>query len=73
MFLLGYCAYLDVENALDPLLLEMVGVDTKSLLISQPNSAENVLSIVDTLTKSGAVDVIVVDSVSDSFLCGISL
>ncbi|GJV70536.1 DNA repair protein RecA homolog 2, mitochondrial [Tanacetum coccineum] len=60
----GYCAYLDVENALDPLLLESVGVDTKNLLISQPNSAENLLSIVDTLTKSGAVDVIVVDSVA---------
>ncbi|KAI7726259.1 hypothetical protein M8C21_008603 [Ambrosia artemisiifolia] len=59
----GYCAYLDVENALDPKLLEMIGVNTKSLLISQPSSAENVLSIVDTLTKSGAVDVIVVDSV----------
>ncbi|XP_071737616.1 DNA repair protein recA homolog 2, mitochondrial [Rutidosis leptorrhynchoides] len=60
----GYCAYLDVENALDPMMLEMVGVNTKSLLISQPNSAENVLSIVDTLVKSGAVDVIVVDSVA---------
>ncbi|XP_024981802.1 DNA repair protein recA homolog 2, mitochondrial [Cynara cardunculus var. scolymus] len=60
----GYCAYLDVENALDPLLLESVGVNTESLLISQPNSAENLLSIVDTLTKSGAVDVIVVDSVA---------
>ncbi|KAI7726263.1 hypothetical protein M8C21_008607 [Ambrosia artemisiifolia] len=60
----GYCAYLDVENALDPKLLEMIGVNTKSLLISQPSSAENVLSIVDTLTKSGAVDVIVVDSVA---------
>lgn len=60
----GYCAYLDVENALDSLLLESVGVNTESLLISQPNSAENLLSIVDTLTKSGAVDVIVVDSVA---------
>lgn len=64
LFLVGYCAYLDVENALDPKLLEIIGVNTESLLISQPNSAENVLSIVDTLTKSGAVDVIVVDSVS---------
>ncbi|KAL4557984.1 hypothetical protein LXL04_036180 [Taraxacum kok-saghyz] len=60
----GYCAYMDVENALDPLLLETVGVDTKNLLISQPNSAENLLSIVDTLTQSGAVDVIVIDSVA---------
>ncbi|CAH1431470.1 unnamed protein product [Lactuca virosa] len=59
----GYYAYLDVENALDPLLLETVGVNTKSLLISQPNSAENLLSTVDTLTQSGVVDVIVIDSV----------
>lgn len=64
----GYCAYLDVENALDPQLLKMIGVNTESLLISQPNSAENLLSIVDTLTKSGAVDVIVVDSVSLLFV-----
>ncbi|KAL7594097.1 hypothetical protein Lser_V15G35222 [Lactuca serriola] len=59
----GYCAYLDVENALDPLLLETVGVNTKSLLISQPNSTENLLSIVDTLTQSGTVDVIVIENV----------
>ncbi|XP_059668376.1 DNA repair protein recA homolog 2, mitochondrial [Cornus florida] len=60
----GYCAYLDVENALDPLLAESIGVDTENLLISQPDSAENLLSMVDTLTKSGSIDVIVVDSVA---------
>nr|KAJ0210420.1 hypothetical protein LSAT_V11C400210720 [Lactuca sativa] len=53
-----------VENALDPLLLETVGVNTKSLLISQPNSAKNLLSIVGTLTQNGAVDVIAIDSVA---------
>ncbi|KAF4373655.1 hypothetical protein F8388_025349 [Cannabis sativa] len=60
----GVCAYFDVENAIDPFLVESMGVDTQSLLISHPNSAENLLSAVDTLTKSGAVDVIVVDSVA---------
>jgi len=62
--LAGYCAYLDVESALDLSLVESMGVNTKNLLISNPDCAENLLSMVDTLTKSGAVDVIVVDSVS---------
>uniref|UniRef100_A0A2N9G7V2 glucan endo-1,3-beta-D-glucosidase n=1 Tax=Fagus sylvatica TaxID=28930 RepID=A0A2N9G7V2_FAGSY len=61
---LGYCAYLDVENAMDPSLAESMGVNTENLLISRPSSAENLLSVVNTLTKSGAVDVIVVDSVA---------
>lgn len=60
----GYCAYLDVENAMNPLFAESIGVNTDNLLISQPDSAENLLSIVDTLTKSGSIDVIVVDSVA---------
>ncbi|GMY39529.1 DNA repair protein recA homolog 2, mitochondrial-like isoform X6 [Fagus crenata] len=60
----GYCAYLDVENAMDPSLAESMGVNTENLLISRPSSAENLLSVVNTLTKSGAVDVIVVDSVA---------
>lgn len=60
----GYCAYLDVENAMDPALAESIGVNTEELLISRPDSAENMLSIVDVLTKCGSVDVIVVDSVS---------
>ncbi|KAI3951428.1 hypothetical protein MKW92_035324 [Papaver armeniacum] len=50
----GYCAYVDVENALDPLLAESIGVNTEDLLVS----------VVDTLIKSGSIDVIVVDSVA---------
>ncbi|XP_021820192.1 DNA repair protein recA homolog 2, mitochondrial [Prunus avium] len=60
----GYCAYLDIENAMDPSLAESMGVNTENLLFSHPNSAENVLNVVDTLTKSGSLDVIVVDSVA---------
>ncbi|XP_010480995.1 PREDICTED: DNA repair protein recA homolog 2, mitochondrial isoform X2 [Camelina sativa] len=60
----GYCAYLDAENAMDPSLAESIGVNTEELLISRPDSAEKMLSIVDMLTKSGSVDVIVVDSVA---------
>ncbi|KAF5938186.1 hypothetical protein HYC85_025692 [Camellia sinensis] len=54
---------LTVENAMDPSLAEAIGVNTENLLISQPDSAENLLCMVDTLTKSGSIDVIVVDSV----------
>ncbi|TYI58593.1 hypothetical protein E1A91_D11G370800v1 [Gossypium mustelinum] len=60
----GYCAYFDVENAMDPSLAEAIGVNTQNLLISLPDCAENLLCAVDTLTKSGSVDVIVVDSVA---------
>ncbi|CAD5322589.1 DNA repair protein recA 2 [Arabidopsis thaliana] len=60
----GYCAYLDAENAMDPSLAESIGVNTEELLISRPSSAEKMLNIVDVLTKSGSVDVIVVDSVA---------
>ncbi|XP_077242585.1 RECA homolog 3 [Tasmannia lanceolata] len=60
----GYCAYFDVENAMDPSLAEAVGVNTENLLIARPNCAENSLSVVDTLVKSGSIDVIVVDSVA---------
>ena len=65
VLLAGSCAYLDVENAMDPSLVESMGINTQNLLISRPSSAENLLSVVNTLTRSGAVDVIVVDSVSD--------
>ncbi|KAI3471340.1 hypothetical protein Pfo_030705, partial [Paulownia fortunei] len=76
----GYCAYLDVENAMSPSLAESIGVNTDNLLISQPDSAENLLSVVDTLTKSGSISVIVVDSVAalvpqcevDALQCGSS-
>ncbi|OMO70247.1 hypothetical protein CCACVL1_19044 [Corchorus capsularis] len=60
----GYCAYLDVENAMDLSLVESIGVNTENLLIAHPDSAENLMCVVDTLTKSGSVDVIVVDSVA---------
>lgn len=51
---------------MNPSIVKSIGVNTDNLLISQPDSAENLLSMVDTLTKSGSVDVIVVDSVSSS-------
>ncbi|KAJ6912678.1 DNA repair protein recA [Populus alba x Populus x berolinensis] len=60
----GYCAFLDVENAMDHSLAKSMGVNTENLLISRPDCAENLLSVVNTLTKSGSVDVIVVDSVA---------
>ncbi|KAJ4978913.1 hypothetical protein NE237_009693 [Protea cynaroides] len=60
----GYCAYLDVENAMVASLAESIGVDTDNLLIARPGSAENCFRVVDTLAKSGSIDVIVVDSVA---------
>lgn len=68
VFLAGYCAYLDVENAMNPSFAESMGVNVDNLLISPPDSAENLLSMVNTLTKSGSMDVIVVDSVCDHLL-----
>lgn len=59
----GYCAFVDAEHALDPALAEAIGVNTQNLLLSQPDSGEQALSLVDTLIRSGAVDVVVVDSV----------
>ena len=60
----GTAAYIDVENALDPSYAHKLGVDVKNLIISQPESGEQALEIADTLIKSGAVDVVVVDSVA---------
>ncbi|KAM0926067.1 hypothetical protein ACQ4PT_003895 [Festuca glaucescens] len=60
----SYCAFVDAEHALDPSLAEAIGVDTSNLLLSQPDSAEQALSLVDTLIRSGSVDVVVVDSVA---------
>ncbi|XP_010269651.1 PREDICTED: DNA repair protein recA homolog 2, mitochondrial isoform X2 [Nelumbo nucifera] len=60
----GHCAYLDVENAMDPSLAESIGVNMDSFLIARPISAEKSLSVVNTLVKSGSLDVIVVDSVA---------
>lgn len=60
----GYCAFVDAEHALDPSFAEAIGVDTQNLMISQPDCGEQALSLVDTLIRSGSVDVVVVDSVS---------
>jgi len=60
----GACAFVDAEHALDPVYARKLGVDLESLLISQPDTGEQALEIADTLVRSGAVDVLVVDSVA---------
>lgn len=60
----GVCAFVDAEHALDPIYAGHLGVDLKELLISQPDAGEQALEIADTLVRSGAVDVLVVDSVA---------
>ncbi len=60
----GTCAFVDAEHALDPSYARKLGVDLDALLISQPDTGEQALEIADTLVRSGAVDVIVVDSVA---------
>lgn len=60
----GIAAFIDAEHSLDPTRAEKIGVNIKDLLVSQPDTGEQALEIVETLTRSGAVDVIVVDSVA---------
>jgi recombination protein RecA len=60
----GTCAFIDMEHALDPAYATKCGVDVESLLISQPDMGEQALEITETLVRSGAVDVIVIDSVA---------
>ncbi|MGB0823861.1 MAG: ATPase domain-containing protein, partial [Alphaproteobacteria bacterium] len=60
----GVCAFVDAEHALDPIYARKLGVDIDNLLISQPDTGEQSLEITDTLVRSGAVDVLVVDSVA---------
>lgn len=60
----GSCAFIDAEHALDPIYAAKIGVNTDDLLISQPDTGEQALEITDTLVRSGAVDVVVVDSVA---------
>lgn len=60
----GTCAFVDAEHALDPLYARKLGVNTDDLLISQPDAGEQALEIADTLVRSGAIDVLVVDSVA---------
>jgi recombination protein RecA len=60
----GTCAFVDAEHALDPIYARKLGVDVDNLLISQPDAGEQALEIADTLVRSGAVDVLVIDSVA---------
>ncbi|HKL14331.1 MAG TPA: recombinase RecA, partial [Balneolaceae bacterium] len=60
----GYCAFIDAEHAFDPKYAKNLGINTDELLISQPDSGEQALEITETLIRSGALDVIVVDSVA---------
>ncbi|WP_085904353.1 recombinase RecA [Kiloniella majae] len=60
----GTCAFIDAEHALDPAYANKLGVDVSELLISQPDAGEQALEITDTLVRSGALDVLVVDSVA---------
>jgi len=60
----GICAFIDAEHAFDKFYAEKLGIDTSSLLISQPDDGEQALEIADNLIRSGAIDVIVIDSVA---------
>ena len=60
----GTCAFVDAEHALDPTYARKLGVDVENLLISQPDAGEQALEIADTLVRSGAIDVLAVDSVA---------
>ena len=60
----GTCAFIDAEHALDPVYAARLGVNVNELLVSQPDTGEQALEIADTLVRSGAVDVVVVDSVA---------
>jgi recombination protein RecA len=60
----GICAYIDAEHAMDPVYARAIGVDIDELLISQPDTGEQALEIADLLVRSGAIDVLVVDSVA---------
>src|SRR5919198_70485 len=59
----GVCAFIDAEHAMDPLYAQAIGVDIDELLVSQPDYGEQALEIADMLVRSGAVDVVAVDSV----------
>jgi len=60
----GVCAYIDAEHALDPVYAKAIGVDIDELLISQPDNGEQALEIAEMLIRSGAIDVVVIDSVA---------
>ena len=60
----GAAAFIDAEHALDPMYAKKLGVDTDNLYVSQPDTGEQALDIVEALVRSGAIDVIVIDSVA---------
>lgn len=60
----GMAAFIDVEHALDPVYAKKLGVDTDNLLVSQPDTGEQALEIIETLVRSGAIDIVVLDSVA---------
>src|SRR5271154_4901332 len=60
----GVAAFIDAEHALDPGWSRRIGVDSDALLVSQPDTGEQALEIADTLIRSGAIDIIVIDSVA---------
>ena len=60
----GYAAFIDAEHALDPIYAKNLGVDTENLILSQPDNGEQALEIAEALIRSGAVDIIVIDSVA---------
>ena len=60
----GTCAFIDTEHALDPRYARIIGVDTDNLLVSQPDCGEDALNIAETLVRSNAIDVVIVDSVA---------
>ena len=60
----SFCAFVDAEHALDPAYARKLGVNIDDLLISQPDAGEQALEIADTLVRSGAIDVLVIDSVA---------
>jgi len=60
----GYAAFIDAEHAMDPIYSKKLGVDINNLLVSQPDNGEQALEITETLVRSGAIDVIVIDSVA---------
>src|SRR5438132_8984900 len=60
----GICAYIDAEHAMDPVYARAIGVNVDDMLISQPDTGEQALEIADTLIRSGALDVLVIDSVA---------
>src|ERR687893_3239902 len=60
----GICAFIDAENAMDPAYAKRIGVDIDELLVSQPDHGEQALEIADLLIRSGAVDIVAIDSVA---------